>query len=196
MSKSWHMYTAIIFVLYYGSIHIWQLNGKLFQYLSAMFISQLLSNWKEDEHWWYLLNLNSIYTSLYIYICLYVDSNTYVKLSVYQLIGVFCDRLKSGSTAALDCRTCQKNGRNSEKDRLFLLAKNFSHRGYSMTTWTQCCSFLTTNYLHVDIFNLEHGRKLAFLEQPTTSPCPRSHWMTPSHIYDKYKCLLYQLFPG
>jgi hypothetical protein len=30
---------------------------------------------------------------------------------VYQLIGVFCDRLKLGSTAAPDCRIGQNKGR-------------------------------------------------------------------------------------
>ena len=33
-----------------------------------------------------------------------------------------------------------------------------------MTTWTQFCTFLTTTYLNVDIFNLEYGQKLAFLD--------------------------------
>ena len=33
-----------------------------------------------------------------------------------------------------------------------------------MTTWTQFCPFLTTTYLNVDIFNLERGQKLAFLD--------------------------------
>ena len=31
--------------------------------------------------------------------------------------------------------------------------------GHSMTTWTQSCSFLTTTYLYVDIFNPERGQK-------------------------------------
>ena len=36
-------------------------------------------------------------------------------------MGVFCDRLKLGSTAALDCRTGQNKGRYHEKELLFLL---------------------------------------------------------------------------
>ena len=28
-----------------------------------------------------------------------------------NMMGVFCDRLKFGSTAALDCRTCQNKNR-------------------------------------------------------------------------------------
>ena len=34
---------------------------------------------------------------------------------------VFCDRLKLGSTAALDCRTGQNKGRYCEKELLLLL---------------------------------------------------------------------------
>ena len=37
-------------------------------------------------------------------------------VDVYQLMCVFCDRLKFGSTAALDCRTGQNKGRYHEKD--------------------------------------------------------------------------------
>ena len=63
-----------------------------------------------------------------------------------------------------------------------------------MTTWTQFCPFLTTTYLHVDIFKLEHGQNLAFFEAPTTIFCPRSHWMTPysSKIGPNSKLYFYQ----
>ena len=33
-------------------------------------------------------------------------------------------------------------------------------------------------YLHLDIFHLECGPKLAFFDQLPSSPCPRSFWMT------------------
>ena len=33
-------------------------------------------------------------------------------------------------------------------------------------------------YLHLDIFHLEYGPKLAFFDQLPSSPCPRSFWMT------------------
>ena len=33
-----------------------------------------------------------------------------------------------------------------------------------MTTWTQFCPFLTTTYLHVDVFKPERGQKCHFLE--------------------------------
>ena len=36
-------------------------------------------------------------------------------------MGVFCDRLKLGSTAALDCWTGQNKDRYCEKELLFLL---------------------------------------------------------------------------
>ena len=36
-------------------------------------------------------------------------------------MGVFCDRLKFGSTAALDCGTGQNKGRYCEKELLLLL---------------------------------------------------------------------------
>ena len=36
-------------------------------------------------------------------------------------MGVFCDRLKLGSTAALDCLTGQNKGRCCEKELLLLL---------------------------------------------------------------------------
>ena len=36
-------------------------------------------------------------------------------------MGVFCDKLKLCSTAALDCRTGQNKGRYREKELLFLL---------------------------------------------------------------------------
>ena len=45
----------------------------------------------------------------------------YNKQYVYQLIGVFCEGLKLGSTAALDCRTGQNKGRYREKELLLLL---------------------------------------------------------------------------
>ena len=40
---------------------------------------------------------------------------------MYQLMDVFCDRLKFCSTAALDCRTGQDKGRYCKKELLFLL---------------------------------------------------------------------------
>ena len=36
-------------------------------------------------------------------------------------MGVFCDRLKFGSTAALNCRTSQNKGRYCKKELLLLL---------------------------------------------------------------------------
>ena len=36
-------------------------------------------------------------------------------------MGVFCERLKFGSTAALDCRTGQNKGRYCKKELLLLL---------------------------------------------------------------------------
>ena len=45
----------------------------------------------------------------------------YKDIYVYQLMGVFCDKLKFGSTAALDCRTGQNKGRYHEKQLLLLL---------------------------------------------------------------------------
>ena len=36
-------------------------------------------------------------------------------------MGVFCDRLKFGSTVALDCRTGQNKGRYSKKELLLVL---------------------------------------------------------------------------
>ena len=36
-------------------------------------------------------------------------------------MGVFCDRLKFGSTAALDCRIGQNKGRYCKKELLLLL---------------------------------------------------------------------------
>ena len=36
-------------------------------------------------------------------------------------MGVFCDRLKLGSTAALDCWSGKNKGRYSKKELLFLL---------------------------------------------------------------------------
>ena len=36
-------------------------------------------------------------------------------------MGVFCDRLNVGSTAALDCWTGQNKGKYREKDFLFLI---------------------------------------------------------------------------
>ena len=40
---------------------------------------------------------------------------------LYQLMGVFCDRLKLHSTAAPDCWTGQNKGRYPEEERSFLL---------------------------------------------------------------------------
>jgi hypothetical protein len=39
----------------------------------------------------------------------------------YQMMGVFCGKLKFGSTAALDCRTGQNKGRYCKKEFLLLL---------------------------------------------------------------------------
>ena len=39
---------------------------------------------------------------------------------VYQLMGLFCDKLKLGSTAALDCRTGQNKGSYRKKELSFL----------------------------------------------------------------------------
>ena len=36
-------------------------------------------------------------------------------------MGVFCDRIKLGSTVALDCQTGQNKGRYRKKELLFLL---------------------------------------------------------------------------
>ena len=47
--------------------------------------------------------------------------NEMTDLWCNQLIGVFCDGLKFGSTAALDCRTGQNKGRYCEKESLLLL---------------------------------------------------------------------------
>ena len=40
-------------------------------------------------------------------------------------MGVFCDLLKLGSTAALNCQTGQSKGRYREKELLFLLVSLF-----------------------------------------------------------------------
>ena len=40
-------------------------------------------------------------------------------------MGVFCDRLKFGSTAALDCRTGQNKGSYPKKELLLLLVLLF-----------------------------------------------------------------------
>jgi hypothetical protein len=45
----------------------------------------------------------------------------HVQQYVYQLMGVFCDRLKLGSTAVLDCLTGQNKDRYREKELLLLL---------------------------------------------------------------------------
>jgi hypothetical protein len=45
----------------------------------------------------------------------------YVYQYVNKQMGVFCDRLKLGSTAALDCRTGQNKGRYSKEELLFLV---------------------------------------------------------------------------
>ena len=48
---------------------------------------------------------------------------------------------------------------NAKKLKEQARARNFKYtiflviRGYSMTTWTQFCPFLTTTYFYVDIFN-------------------------------------------
>ena len=42
-------------------------------------------------------------------------------LCVYQLMGVFCERLKFDSEIALDCHTGQNKGRYHEKELLLLL---------------------------------------------------------------------------
>ena len=51
-----------------------------------------------------------------IYISMYSD-----MYNVYQLMGVFYDRLKLCSTAALDCQTGQNNDRYRKKELSFLL---------------------------------------------------------------------------
>ena len=50
-----------------------------------------------------------------------VDIHITIHRYVYQLMGVFFDRLKLCSTAALDCRIGQNKGRYPEKELLFLL---------------------------------------------------------------------------
>ena len=42
-------------------------------------------------------------------------------IAIYQLMVVFCDRLKLGPRAALDCQTGQNKGRYCEKKLSFLL---------------------------------------------------------------------------
>ena len=70
----------------------------------------------------YLVNLKvkdcySINASADIHITIHIAIHRYV----YQLMGVFCDRLKLCSTAAPDCRTGQNKGRYHEQERSFLL---------------------------------------------------------------------------
>ena len=55
----------------------------------------------------------------------------------------------------------------------FFFVQQIYIRGHSMTT----------TYLHLDIFNLEHGQKLAFFGPLTSSSCPRSQWMFPKVEY-------------
>ena len=43
----------------------------------------------------------------------------YVQQYVYQLMAVFCDRLKLGSKAALDCYAGQNKGKYCKKRALF-----------------------------------------------------------------------------
>ena len=50
-----------------------------------------------------------------------VTVSTARNFMVYELMGVFCDRLKFGSTAAIGCRTDQNKGRYHKKELLFLL---------------------------------------------------------------------------
>ena len=51
-----------------------------------------------------------------------IDASPYTELYVYhQLMGVFCDRLKFGSTVARDCRTGQNKDRYCKKELLLLL---------------------------------------------------------------------------
>ena len=48
-------------------------------------------------------------------------------------MGVFCDRLKLCSTAALDCRTGQNKGRYHEKELLLLLV-SLVHQHHILAT--------------------------------------------------------------
>ena len=48
-------------------------------------------------------------------------SERYAYQCAYQLMGLFCDRLTLGSTAAIDCPTGQNKGRYCKEDLLFLL---------------------------------------------------------------------------
>ena len=43
-------------------------------------------------------------------------------------MAVFCDRLKLGSTAALDCWTVQNKGRYRKKELEFVHTMNSQHR--------------------------------------------------------------------
>ena len=70
----------------------------------------------------YLVNLKfkgrySIYASADIHITIHIAIHRYV----YQLMGVFCDRLKLCSKAAPNCQTDQNKGRYREQERSFLL---------------------------------------------------------------------------
>ena len=70
----------------------------------------------------YLVNLKfkdrfSINASADIHIAIHIAIHRYV----YQLMGVFCDRLKLCSTAAPDCQTGQNKGRYRKQELSFLL---------------------------------------------------------------------------
>ena len=57
---------------------------------------------------------------------------------MYQLMGVFCNRLKLGSTAALDCQTGQNKGRYHKKELLFLLVLLYSAIGIKGILHSEC----------------------------------------------------------
>ena len=70
----------------------------------------------------YLVNLKfkdcfSINASAEIHIATHIAIHKYV----YQLMGVFCDRLKLCSTAAPDCRTGQNKGSYCKQELSFLV---------------------------------------------------------------------------
>ena len=52
---------------------------------------------------------------------LFLSNTVQFKRYVYQLMGVFCNRLNSGSTLAPDCRNHQNKGSYCKKELSFLL---------------------------------------------------------------------------
>ena len=73
-------------------------------------------------------------------------------------MGVLCDRLRLGSTVALDCRTGQDKGRYREKELLFLLVllinpnSDFSKRDLLSKFWllhnllcSECAAMIFAN---------------------------------------------------